>query len=171
MSRDEKAKKQTNKNKKGEAWPLDFDDNSVTGGFNNLYDVLNISVYDVHMFSSACIPVFLFLHLLWEGLVSILWKPFWVCCCCRCFILLFLYLIVVLQVHIKISCCFLRLDDRALIMTTHTRFCSEAFHHPTTVIFEHLIQRRSTRCCPPFPSLPHYLEIHWPIYVDRVNAR
>jgi hypothetical protein len=48
----------------------------VTGGFNNLYDVLNISVYDVHMFSSACIPVFLFLHLLWEGLVSILWKSF-----------------------------------------------------------------------------------------------
>lgn len=55
MSRDEKAKKQ----KQGEAWPLDFDDNKqCDGGFNNLYDVLNISVYDVHMFSSACIPVF-----------------------------------------------------------------------------------------------------------------
>lgn len=70
MSRDEKAKKQTNKNKKEKLghW-ISTTTNSVTGGFNNLYDVLNISVYDVHMFSSACIPVFLFLHLLWEGLV------------------------------------------------------------------------------------------------------
>lgn len=32
MSRDEKAKKQTNKNKKGEAWPLDFDDNKQCDG-------------------------------------------------------------------------------------------------------------------------------------------
>lgn len=68
--RSKKKQKEINNKKKLGHWISTTTNKQCDGGSNNLYDVLNISVYDVHMFSSACIPVLLFLHLLWEGLVS-----------------------------------------------------------------------------------------------------
>lgn len=151
------------------AWPLILTTTTKTTtvlrGFNNMYDVLNISVYDVHMFSSACIPILIspssnLFFFVGGGVASKIWNFGVLYCCLLLFISIFNRRFVGSYDKKYLKCCFLRFEwtgfsQQSLNDDAHTRYHSEARH------LSHNLWILSSMENKVLSSNP-FTDIHWP---------